>query len=174
MPVYNYFKCTEGDFKYILKGVTDEKIAVKDIHIKAFERIREQIESRIKSNESQLEREKLHKALRLEEDRYILSNCFILLAVKHDEEIAEIVRSKGFIYREKHREADLKRLRGEIHNMSNKIAELTKKDSKEVKKVDVHDVITGLHKIYGINYDAHTLTVSQLISLYENGRNSKI
>lgn len=168
LPVYNYFKIIEGEFQYIV-NTTNYDFEPTYKMIEACERINEQVEKILKQDGTK-KKDIIHRCLRIEEQRQILKNCLILLAVKHDDDIANIVKSYGYRYSKETAEQDLMKLKGELHNLESKIQELSKEIEVKGENISIFDAMSYLHKIYGINYNPHEMSVSQFFSLMEHGK----
>ena len=168
LPVYNYFKIIEGEFQYVVKSENYDFEPTIEM-IEACERINEQVEKILKQDGTK-KKDIIHRCLRIEEQRQILKTCLILLAVKHDDDIANIVKSYGYRYSKETAEKDLMKLKGELHNLESKIKELSKEIEVKGENISIFDAMSYLHKIYSISYDPHTMSVSQFFSLMEHGK----
>jgi hypothetical protein len=62
------------------------------------------------------------------------------------------------------------KLKGELHNLESKIQELSKEIEVKGENISIFDAMSYLHKIYGINYNPHEMSVSQFFSLMEHGK----
>jgi len=168
LPVYNYFKIIEGEFQYVVKSENYDFEPTIEM-IEACERINEQVEKILKQDGTK-KKDIIHRCLRIEEQRQILKACLILLAVKHDDDIANIVKSYGYRYSKETAEQDLMKLKGELHNLESKIQELSKEIEVKGENISIFDAMSYLHKIYGIGYNPHEMSVSQFFSLMEHGK----
>jgi len=168
LPVYNYFKIIEGEFQYIV-NTTNYDFEPTYKMIEACERINEQVEKALKQDGTK-KKDIIHRCLRIEEQRQILKTCLIILAVKHDDDIANIVKSYGYKYSKETAEQDLMKLKGELHNLEQKIIELSKDIEQKGENISVFDAMSYLHKVYSVAYDPHKTSVSQFFSLMEHGK----
>ena len=168
LPVYNYFKIIDGEFQYVVKSENYDFEPTIEM-IEACERINEQVEKILKQDGTK-KKDIIHRCLRIEEQRQILKTCLILLAVKHDDDIANIVKSYGYRYSKETAEKDLMKLKGELHNLESKIKELSKEIEVKGENISIFDAMSYLHKIYGIGYNPHEMSVSQFFSLMEHGK----
>lgn len=170
LPIFNYFKCAEGDLRYLYKtNDYDFEYKIKQKDVETFEKINDQFEEKIQSTESKNQREKIAHIMRLQKTHSDLQNFLLLLCVKPDDrEIIEEVNKMGYNYSfttYENAEKELKRLRGGLSNLENKIFEKTK-DLNEIteKKIDIFEIIGNIEKVMQIPINPHKVTTSQFIA----------
>jgi hypothetical protein len=97
----------------------------------------------------------------------VLMNCFVMLAVEHDEELAQIVKRNRLRYDKNNRLESLQSMKGELNNLyrKQKRKEQELKDNKkESDDIDMFDTISKIESYKQIPLNIYTLTVSQFIA----------
>jgi Asp-tRNA(Asn)/Glu-tRNA(Gln) amidotransferase C subunit len=174
LPIYNYFECSKGNLKYMAKLKDyDVDIEITDKFIEQFEKIEEEFSQMMNDNRTKEIKQKQARIFRMLKTKLDLENCMLLLAVRHDEDLAKLVRSLGFTYRATSNEdneirlEDLRRIKGEVENIKNKIIEMyaeMKEKTTENVKTTLFDIVAGIQKMVNVPIDVHKVPVAQFIS----------
>jgi hypothetical protein len=146
----------------------------------AFEKIEEQFSIAMGGAKSIEKIEEISDIFIKQNRLTILSNCLVLLAKKHDDEIAQIVIKNGFRYLEETREENLRTLKGELNNLYRKLhgkKESIEEEAKDSSKLSLFDIVSKIEGFKQISIDVHTLTTSQFIAyikeIQEQSKKSK-
>ena len=180
LPIFNYFKCTEGDFRYMYKCEDVDDAPSHNVETaKAWETIQEEWSEAIDKGKASESRMKYYHVIKLKRELLFLEGCIILLAIKDDEEvIAELIK-KRYNYDKNNKLVSLQVLNGEYDNLKNKIEEKKHELLNSGDEVDKYELIASIERFRGIQIDLHRTSTALFIAYLkeakkESERNNKI
>ena len=168
LPIYNYFKCSEGHLQYLYEEYhKNTKITIELFDI--WDKLQEDFSIATNDDSAVIMRLKYASVLVMVRQVLNLKNCHEMLSMRSDKDVVELLKLMNFNFDLNRKESELKRLKGHILNLEAKIKE---KQPKE-ETTNLFEIAANIKKVLGFNFDVKTTSCSEFISyinLLKNGK----
>lgn len=179
LPIYNYFKVADGNFRYLIKGIDYEEECNVSVDVfDIWQSIEEQFAKAMDDVSVKEFRIEYFEILRLKHKISVITNCIYLLMQKHDDEIASILKGYKLRYNKDNRSETLRQIQGELKNYERKVAtyyadKKEKKQEIEQEKESLYDYISKIESYKQISINPHKLTTAHFIAYIKEIKNGR-
>lgn len=178
LPIFNYFKCTEGDFRYMYIGDVEDAPSNNVDIANAWNEIQEQWSESLDGAKAKEMRMKYYRIIKLKRELLFLEGCIVLLAIKDDEEIITELKKKRYNYDKNNKIVSLQVLNGEYFNLKSKIEEKKSELIGRDEGIDKYELIASIERFRGLQIDLHKTSTALFIAYLkeakkESERNTK-
>ena len=171
LPIYNYFKCLEGDLRYIYKCDIDDAPIISNESIEAWEVIEDEWSIEMDDYSSREMRMKFFSIIKMQKQLLFLEGCIILLAVKYDNDVVSELKRKRYRYNEEDKIGSLKQLNGEYLNLKRSIQEkLNELTENSKNSVDKYELISSIERMRSTQIDLHKTSTALFIAYLKEAK----
>lgn len=168
LPIYNYFKCSEGHLEYLYYDChKNKKITIELFDV--WDKLQEDFSVATNDDSAVIMRLKYASILVMIRQVLNFKNCHEMLSMRSDNDVVELLKLMNFNFDLSKKESELKKLKGHILNLEAKIKE---KQPKE-ENANLFEIAANIKRVLGFNFDVRMTSCSEFISyinLLKNGK----